>query len=656
MSPKPDASTSKSATKKGDANGSDLALSLAYTLVELGITLTASFLFSKWIAKMIHGNAGGGGGGGAGAGDMEFMADNGNGSSGGVVNRLKKLLAARHEATLHAMMQELEDHQLLWKQQQEEKKEQDDEHNDDDETNNNEDQMLQKIQTEQQYVQLQNELQLQHEQSLSELDSLAPYEMSIAQSNVIDPSNLTVTFSDVGGMDEIKSEIYDLVVLPLLRPDLFMSDSGLVSPPKGILLYGPPGTGKTMLAKAIAKESHATFVNVQLSTIMNKWFGESNKLISATFQLARKLAPSVVFIDEMDAFLSQRDGTEGSAVNSMKSEFLTLWDGLLSERKKRIVNTEDGAGVKGRGDGVWRVSLSGKNDPSVAAAALDNESPLLPTPPIIVLGATNRPYDVDPAILRRLPRSFEIPLPALKSRLQLLQLFLEKQSMTKAAKDFLPEVAQRTEGYSGSDLKEVCRAAAWEPVRELTTGASRRAVGCGSSSGTTRNDGNTTTPVLRRTSSGFPPRGTKARPVNENDFLLAIQKVKKTGESARQFHTKEFLRGREERASMAADISRATKSSGRKTRIKKDSSNNNNNASDEGGTNSTSEKNQGGKKNQVANVDIQQIMAMAMAAAASMNSVDEAEHPTGMGSPLSFDSDDDDDDDEVPEMSENTEG
>jgi len=84
---------------------------------------------------------------------------------------------------------------------------------------------------------------------MSYLSSLSTYELSIAQSNVIDPSNLTVTFSDIGGMDQIKSEIYDLVVLPLVRPDLFMSDSGLVSPPKGILLYGPPGTGKTMLAK-----------------------------------------------------------------------------------------------------------------------------------------------------------------------------------------------------------------------------------------------------------------------------------------------------------------------------------------------------------------------------------------------------------------------
>ena len=286
----------------------------------------------------------------------------------------------------------------------------------------------------------------------------------------------------------------------------------------------PLGSGKTMLAKAIAKESHATFVNVQLSSIMNKWFGESNKLISATFHLARKLAPSVVFIDEMDAFLSQRDGTEGSAVNNVKSEFLTLWDGLLSDRKGRVNVGE------GDADADWRNIWRGKKDSSDAALQEDGTSTsdfntFLPSPPIIVLGATNRPYDVDPAILRRLPRSFEIALPSYSSRLQLLRLFLEKQSMTKEAKEFLPTVAQRTEGYSGSDLKEVCRAAAWEPVREMTSGASQRAVSC-------RNTGsNALTPTLKRTSSGFPPRGTKARPVDIDDFLLALQKVKKTGDN-----------------------------------------------------------------------------------------------------------------------------
>jgi len=557
-----------------EVDGKALAIQLAGTLFELSLTLAASYYFSRWLAKKIQGDATSGM-----DGYTDEAVDGGSGGPG-VIPRLKKLLAARHEATLVAMMEELEDHQLLWKEQQEEKKQESDQQLSN--IDNNEEQLCLQEHTKNQYAQMEQELIQQHEQSLSTLNSLSSYEMSIAQTNVIDPSNLSVHFSDIGGMDNIKSEIYDLVVLPLLRPDLFLSDSGLVSPPKGILLYGPPGTGKTMLAKAIAKESHATFVNVQLSTIMNKWFGESNKLISAVFGLARKLAPSVVFIDEMDAFLSQRDGTEGSAVNSMKSEFLTLWDGLLSERPKSSSGGDD---------------RSGKNNSTLTEAS--PSSMMLPTPPIIVLGATNRPYDVDPAILRRLPRSFEISLPNHNSRLQLLRLFLEKQHMTPEAKAFLPTVAEMTVGYSGSDLKEVCRAAACEPVREMTSGASRKAVGWDGDGKPSSNN-----PMLKRTSSGFPPRGTKARPVNKNDFILAVQKVKKTGESARDFQKKEVLRGRDEKMAMAADIRNTPIGGGGNGKGKK---------SDKKATTIPQ------STQPMQPIDIQEIMKVAMAAAASMN-------------------------------------
>ena len=530
-----------------EVDGKALAISLGASLLELGITLTLSYYFSRWLAKKIQGEQGN-------ATDLDFTADNGAEAegAGGVVGRLQRLLNKRHAATRQALLDELEEYQS--QSDQEEKK--------DDSTAGGEEVALRALQ----YEKLTDELHLQHQHSMSALGTLSPYEMNVAQSNVIDPANIAVKFGDVGGMDDIKSEIYDLVVLPLLRPDLFTSDSGLVSPPKGILLYGPPGTGKTMLAKAIAKESHATFVNVQLSTIMNKWFGESNKLISATFQLARKLAPSVIFIDEIDAFLSQRDGTEGSAVNSMKSEFLTLWDGLLSERRKvkrPTVAVESDEGWFGRGEA--------QSDEDA------EEEVLLPTPPIIVLGATNRPYDIDAAILRRLPRSFEISLPSYESRLQLLELFLEKQNMTAEARGFLPTVAKQTEGYSGSDLKELCKAAAWEPVREMTAGASRQA---------------TTGTKLKRSASGFPARGTKARPVGPNDFVQAIKKVKKTGESARQFGKKEFLRGREDRAATGAEIRREINRASAAA------------VQDEAPGNTT--------------IDMQQLMALAMQAASAM--------------------------------------
>jgi len=303
-----------------------------------------------------------------------------------------------------------------------------------------------------------------------------PHEAAIA-ADVIDPDRITIKFHDIGGIDSIKAELWELVVLPLVKPELFQSESGLVSPPRGILLYGQPGTGKTMLAKAIAKESGAAFVNVRLSSIMNKWFGESNKLVAATFSLAQRLAPSIIFIDEIDTFLKNRDGdSNDSAVGSMKSEFLTLWDGMLTDNAH--------------------------------------------SRHVVVLAATNRPYDVDSAVLRRLPRSFEIGLPNEESRLDILQLFLQKQSMTEESRNFIPELARKTDGYSGSDLKELCRAAAMEPIREISAHVSRLHVMASAKGEKPTADS---------------PGSIDIRPVEKKDFLKALQRVKRTGEVAQTY-------------------------------------------------------------------------------------------------------------------------
>ena len=151
------------------------------------------------------------------------------------------------------------------------------------------------------------------------------YENTIAQ-DLVNPDNIPVTFDDIGGLESQKKDIYNLVVLPLKRPELFRGRGKLFRPPQGILLHGVPGTGKTMLAKAIAKESGAAFINLRLSTLMNKYFGESQHLVRALFSLARKLSPTIIFIDEIDGFLRARSMNDHHVNANIKAEFMQLWD------------------------------------------------------------------------------------------------------------------------------------------------------------------------------------------------------------------------------------------------------------------------------------------------------------------------------------------
>ncbi|KAL8775280.1 MAG: hypothetical protein Q9209_000287 [Squamulea sp. 1 TL-2023] len=252
---------------------------------------------------------------------------------------------------------------------------------------------------------------------------LNQYEQLIAL-DVVAPEDIPVTFEHIGGLGDIIDELKESVIYPLTMPQLYAGTSSLLSAPSGVLLYGPPGCGKTMLAKALAHESGATFINLHISTLTEKWYGDSNKLVNAVFSLARKLEPSIVFIDEIDAVLGQRKSNEHDASGMVKAEFMTLWDGLTSANS---------AGESQR---------------------------------ILVLGATNRIQDIDEAILRRMPKKFSVSLPSAPQRLRILGLVLKDTRIDKDQFD-LEYLVRIMAGMSGSDIKEACRDAAMGPVREL---------------------------------------------------------------------------------------------------------------------------------------------------------------------------------------------
>ncbi|PIA32897.1 hypothetical protein AQUCO_04300082v1 [Aquilegia coerulea] len=237
--------------------------------------------------------------------------------------------------------------------------------------------------------------------------------------DVIPPNDIGVTFDDIGALENVKDTLKELVMLPLQRPELFCKGQ-LAKPCKGILLFGPPGTGKTMLAKAVATEAGANFINISMSSITSKWFGDGEKYVKALFSLASKIAPSVIFVDEVDSMLGRRENRgEHEAMRKIKNEFMINWDGLRTKDKERV----------------------------------------------LVLAATNRPFDLDEAVIRRLPRRLIVNLPDAANREKILRVVLAKEEMAPDVD--LGALANMTDGYSGSDLKNLCVTAAHCPIREL---------------------------------------------------------------------------------------------------------------------------------------------------------------------------------------------
>ncbi|GFZ13726.1 AAA-type ATPase family protein [Actinidia rufa] len=280
--------------------------------------------------------------------------------------------------------------------------------------------------------------------------------------DVIPPSDIGVTFDDIGALENVKDTLKELVMLPLQRPDLFCKGQ-LTKPCKGILLFGPPGTGKTMLAKAVATEAGANFINISMSSITSKWFGEGEKYVKAVFSLASKIAPSVVFVDEVDSMLGRRENPgEHEAMRKMKNEFMVNWDGLRTKDKERV----------------------------------------------LVLAATNRPFDLDEAVIRRLPRRLMVNLPDAPNRDKILKVILAKEELAPDVD--LDAIANMTDGYSGSDLKNLSVTAAHCPIREILEKEKKeKAVALAE---------NRPLPALHHSSADV-------RPLNADDFKYAHEQV-----------------------------------------------------------------------------------------------------------------------------------
>ncbi|MGN1362454.1 MAG: CDC48 family AAA ATPase [Methanobrevibacter sp.] len=231
-------------------------------------------------------------------------------------------------------------------------------------------------------------------------------------SNLVD-----VSYDDIGGLKDEVRKVREMIEIPLKRPELF--DRLGIAPPKGILMHGPPGTGKTLLAKAVASESDAHFIAINGPEIMSKYVGGSEENLREFFEEAEANAPSIIFIDELDAIAPKREETQGEVERRTVAQLLTLMDGLNS-----------------RGQ-------------------------------VVVIGATNRPDSLDPALRRpgRFDREIEIGVPDKDERKEVLEI--HTRNMPLAEDVDLDKIAENTHGFVGADLESLCKEAAMRVVRRI---------------------------------------------------------------------------------------------------------------------------------------------------------------------------------------------
>lgn len=226
-----------------------------------------------------------------------------------------------------------------------------------------------------------------------------------------------VRFDDIAGLEAAKQALKEAIILPIKVPQLF---TGERKPWRRILLYGPPGTGKSFIAKACANHAtNSTYITVSSSDLLSKWLGESEKLVRGLFELARKRAPSIIFIDEIDSLLCERSDQDSESSRRIKNEFLLQLDG-------------------------FNTSLDG----------------------VFFLAATNLPEKIDHAIRRRFEKKIYIPLPDIKARLKIVKDRLNNTANELTEEDF-EWIAENTEGFSGSDLAILTRQASMLSINAI---------------------------------------------------------------------------------------------------------------------------------------------------------------------------------------------